>query len=119
MMYPMSQDIAKEIEEKMTSKGEERRVMLTAKEARSLTENNQAVVDVKAIIALIEQAAKEGQSFIKTRDYEFGSGKCYCREESWPNSCKVIVKKLRELGFKCELKSKEMQFVDVWLEVSW
>jgi hypothetical protein len=92
---------------------------LTAKEARKMAENSNPAKAVGEILAAIELLASLGERIYKTRNYEFGSGKCYCSEKDYPEICKVILRELRLLGYKCSVKSEERQFVDMWLEVAW
>ncbi len=94
--------------------------MLTAKEAKSLADN---VIDInKAVSKILESIKKQavdGKYKHIEKGYDFGSGKCYLRQELWPEHCKKIVSELERLGFNCKIGVMEKQFVDMWLEVSW
>lgn len=93
--------------------------LLTAEKARDLARAQDPSFAVEKILIGVSAAAKHGEYLYITREYGFGEGVVYRREEEWPALNQAIVKKLRELGYKVRQWSKESQFVDVWLEISW
>lgn len=93
--------------------------MITAKEAKEMVESSQPHKDMEEIYNLIRKHAAIGEYKAITRDYGFGSGSCYTKEDKYPERCKLIIKELRAKGYKCSVKCKEMQFVDMWLEIDW
>lgn len=92
---------------------------LTAEQARNLDQANDPCFAVDAILAGIKDAAEKGKYEYVTRQYGFGGGACYGKEDKWPALCQAIVKELRGLGFSALVRVQENQFVDLWLEVKW
>lgn len=92
---------------------------LTAKEAASMAKAKDPSFAVDAILKGILKAASDGKYSYTTREYGFGSGECYGNEDAWPALNRAIVKELRGLGYSCDLRVYEGQFVDLWLEVKW
>ena len=92
---------------------------LTAKQAHDLARAKDPAFALDAILAGIEKASLEGRYEYITRNYGFGSSQCYAAEEKYPALCQVILKELRDLGYKARVQSECRQFVDLWLSVTW
>ena len=93
---------------------------LTAEKARDIARAKDTVfAALDEILAGIEKAAYEGKYEYITRNYGFGSGECYTSEDKYPALCQAILKELRALGFKANVRSECRQFVDLWLSVTW
>lgn len=91
---------------------------ITAGEARDIARAKDPAFAVDTILAGIAKAAEAGKYEYTTRDYGFGTS-TYCNEDKYPELCKAILKELRGLGYRCNVQAKELQFVDLWLEVRW
>jgi hypothetical protein len=91
---------------------------MTADKARDLARAKDPAFAVDTILAGIAKAAEAGKYEYTLRDYGFGTA-CYCNEKDYPELCKAILKELRTLGYRCEVKAVERQFVDMWMEVRW
>lgn len=70
-----------------------------------------------AMASILEKIKNAKSNTVEIRDFEFGSGKLYCREEYYPQICKDIMTELKKLGYKIRIKCTEKQFVDMWLEI--
>lgn len=94
---------------------------LTAKEALAISQENDKSYekDVNEILAKILEAGRQGKYSISISDYGFGSGNCYTTYKDYPEQCKYILNELRALGYNCSIRCEELQFVSMWLEVSW
>lgn len=90
-----------------------------ANQARQIAEAHDPSVAVDAILASVRRAAERGDYVALIRDFNFGSSVCYGAENTCPPLCQAIVKDLRSLGFRCDVRSEDRQFVDLWLEVTW
>lgn len=93
--------------------------MTATKEAKEMAESSQPHKDMEEIYNLIRNHAAIGEYKTITRDYGFGNSSCYTAENKYPERCKRILKNLRDNGYKCVVRCKELQFVDVWLEIDW
>jgi len=101
--------------------------MMTADQARTLTQeakkeqNCQTEVDLllSTLFEQVKLSASLGNSKFITRSYGFGSMDPYKPEESHPLLNRLVITRLRELGFKCSIETQDSQFVDIWLEISW
>lgn len=92
---------------------------LTAEKAREITQAKDPAFAVDTILAGIAKAAEQGKYGYRVSDYGFGSGACYCNQKDWPPLCKAIIKELTDLGYRCDVRCVEGQFVDMWLAISW
>lgn len=92
---------------------------LSAAEAQALSMKNDPEVAVDVIMAGIQAAATKGEWVYVTRDHGFGDGGLYTSEKNYPDHIRTILKELRGYGYNCDVKCREGQFVDMWLEVSW
>lgn len=101
------------------SLGEKMTERLTAEKARDLARAKDHSFAVDEILRGIEKKALDRKYEYVTRGFGFGSGECYSSEEKWPALCQEIVKELRSLGYKAQVRSSVGQFVDLWLEVTW
>lgn len=70
-----------------------------------------------AISSILEKIKNAKSNTVEIRDFEFGSGKLYCREEYYPRICKDIMAELKKLGYNIRIRCTENQFVDMWLEI--
>ncbi|CAE6906101.1 conserved protein of unknown function [Pseudomonas marincola] len=91
---------------------------ITASEAKSLAQAKDPAFAVETILAGVKKAAEEGKYEYTTRDYGFSTS-TYCNERDYPPLCIAILKELRSLGYTCEVRAEERQFVDLWLVVKW
>lgn len=91
---------------------------MTADKARDITRSKDPAFAVDTILAGIAKAADAGKYEYTVRDYGLGTG-TYCNEKDYPELCKAILKDLRGLGYRCDVRAVERQFVDLWLEVRW
>ncbi|MBD1554667.1 hypothetical protein [Pseudomonas typographi] len=92
---------------------------LSAEKARDMARAKDPAFAVDTILAGIAIAAKGGKYEFDTREYGFGDGSCYSNQDKWPELCKAIIRELNALGYKCQVRCDEGQFVDMWLEVTW
>lgn len=92
---------------------------MTAEKAREITQAKDPAFAVDTILASIAKAAEQGKYGCSVRDYGFGSGACYGNQKDWSPLCKAIIKELTDLGYICNVRYAEGQFVDMWLEVRW
>lgn len=92
---------------------------MTADRARDLARAKDPSFAVDSILAGVEAAARDGKYEYQTREHGFGDGACYSSEERWPELNKAIVKALRALGYRADVRVHEGQFVDLWLSVTW
>ncbi|CAI8755623.1 Gln_synt_b-grasp domain-containing protein [Pseudomonas chlororaphis] len=91
---------------------------MTADVARGMARAKDPAFAVDTILAGIAKAAEAGKYEYSVRDYGFGTS-TYCNESKFPELCKTILKDLRGLGYRCEVRAVERQFVDLWLEIRW
>ena len=91
---------------------------MTADVARDISRAKDPAFAVDTILAGIAKASEVGKYEYTTRDYGFGAS-TYCNEDKYPELCKVILKELRALGYRCNVQAVERQFVDLWLEIRW
>lgn len=91
---------------------------LTAAEATNLSRAKDPTFAVDKILEGIAKAASEGKYEYTNQDYGFGTS-TYCDESRYPPLCKAILKELRDLGYACQVKAEERQFVNLWLSVTW
>jgi hypothetical protein len=92
---------------------------MTAKEAAKLSKENNSEVIVENILKSVEKAAKDGAFEIKVREYGFNSSAHYGATDNFPTKTKEVIKELRQLGYRADIKTNEGQFVDLYLSVSW
>lgn len=92
---------------------------LTADQARAIAQMNNPAAAVDSILAGIEEAAGKGGHIFITRQFGFGDGSYYTSEKNYPELGKAILRELRALGYSCDVRCSEGQFVDLWLEVKW
>lgn len=92
--------------------------LMTADIARDIARAKDPSFAVETIVANIAKEAEEGKYSYTTRDYGFGTS-TYCSEKDYPLLCQAILKELRGLGYYCQVQAKELQFVDLWLEIRW
>jgi len=92
---------------------------INAEKARDISRDNDPSLAVEQILAGIEVAAKEGQYEYRTNKFGFGSSNCYAGEDKYSVQCKAILRELRSLGFKANVKSCDGQFTNIWLSVTW
>lgn len=90
--------------------------MITAAEAAKLAEN--VLLPVKEILQRIELAAKNGENELIVEDYGFSPTLLYITEENFPKECKIILQKLRSLGYTAVVHSEEPQ-AELFLHISW
>lgn len=91
---------------------------MTADKARDMARAKDPAFAVDTILAGITKAAEAGKYEFTVRDYGFGTS-TYCNEKDYPELCKAILKDLRALGYRCDVRAVERQFVDLWLEIRW
>ncbi|MBC3375756.1 hypothetical protein HU762_17540 [Pseudomonas sp. SWRI92] len=91
---------------------------MTADKARDMARAKDPAFAVDTILAGIAKAAEAGKYEYSVRDYGFGTS-TYCNEKDYPELCKVVLQELRGLGYRCEVRAVERQFVDLWLEIRW
>ncbi|WP_423812390.1 hypothetical protein [Pseudomonas asiatica] len=92
---------------------------MTASKARDIARAKDPAFAVDTILAGIAKEAEQGRYTYSEREYGFGSGACYSNQKGWPELCKAIIKELTALGYSCQVRCYEGQFVDMWLEVRW
>lgn len=92
---------------------------LTARKAREITLASDPSRIVDSILREVENEAKRGRYKYITRNYGFGEGTLYAPEKDYPEMIKSVLKELRNLGYKAEIRVEERQFVDIWLEITW
>lgn len=92
---------------------------LTAGQARDKARAKDPSAAVEVILEAVSEAAENGKYEITTRSFGFGDGSYYTSEAKWPAFGKAVIKELTALGYQCQIRSREAQFVDMWLEVSW
>lgn len=89
--------------------------MINAEEARKISRNVRSKDEDLFILGeLIEAAAKKGYTSIRV-PYEMSDHKGY---QQWLKA-DGLEDALRELGYIITAKSEDLQFVDLWIEVSW
>ena len=92
--------------------------MITAKELYD--QYNQAL-EIENCLKEIEQlaieAAKKGETQIRYRNFNFGGGHLYGGAPTEPQA--DVISKLRDAGYKTQIRCEERSFVDIWLEISW
>ena len=93
--------------------------LFNAKDAHELSRLSDPAELVKTILAEIQEVARNGKYEYITRSYGFGGGVLYDVERNYPVKIKEVLRMLRELGFTAEIITKECQFVDIFLLVSW
>lgn len=93
--------------------------MLTAKQAHEISVINNVDGIVSEILKGVLLAAERGETSMQYRGAGFGDSCVYGIEENYPQLNKSVLSKLRELGYSATVRSKEAQFVDLWLQVSW
>lgn len=93
--------------------------MISAKEARFISDGNNPKSILVSILNKVEQRAREGEYECIIRDYGFSDGSLYCSENDYPEFNKKILSGLRTLGYTAEVVSVESQFVDIYLKISW
>lgn len=93
----------------------------TAADAVKLSKENNADYAVEVILEKVKKAAKEGNFHIKVYEYGFGSDVVYYNKgySDYPQKGKKIINKLRDLGFKADMRFDMNQLVDQYLSVSW
>lgn len=92
---------------------------LTAQQAVELSQAKDPAYAVETILRQIRTAAQAGAYSIKTGAFGFGGHEVHCSEENWPALNQSIVKELRELGYRAEVRVEYRQFADIWLQVNW
>lgn len=89
--------------------------MISAKEARKISESvRDKNADMAILSELIEAAAKKGKTSVRVPYEMFTVNGC-----SATLKAEGLVDELNLLGYKIESMYEELQFVDVWVEVSW
>ena len=88
---------------------------LTARKAREITLASDPSRIVDSILKDIENEAKRGKYKYITRNHGFGDGILYAPEKDYPEMIKSILKEIRNLGYKAQVRVEEKQFVDIWL----
>lgn len=89
--------------------------MINAEEARKISRNVRNKDDDLIVLgSLIEAAAKKGYTSIRV-PYEMSDHRGY---EQWLKA-DGLEDALKQLGYKVDSKSEDLQFVDLWIEVSW
>lgn len=91
--------------------------MLTAKQALEIATSPLAAECVSTLLGLIEKAAQEKKTTLRTYLCDFGSGRLYGGSPTLKQQ--EIMSSLRSLGYFVEVRAEEKQFVDVYLFISW
>ena len=92
---------------------------LTAAQAQDMARANDPSAAVETILNAVREAAEKGEYAITSRAFGFGDGSYYTSEDAWPAFGRAIIRELTALGYQCQIRCHEGQFVDMWLEVSW
>lgn len=90
---------------------------LTAAQALDIAKAKDPSAIVDKILERIKEAAEAGRYYIHVRDFGFGSGAWYSGDGTAEG--RAVIEELRKLGFKTSIGSECLQFVDIWLSVSW
>lgn len=89
--------------------------MISAKEARKISDSiRDKNTDMAILSELIEAAAKNGKTSIRVPYEMFTVSGC-----SATLKAEGLVDELNLLGYRIESMYEELQFVDIWVEVSW
>lgn len=89
--------------------------MISAKEARQTSEAVQdKYADMLVLDVLIQSAAMKGDTWIRV-PYEMVNVKGY----SAVFKADGLADELHDLGYTLESMYEELQFVDIWMKVSW
>ena len=95
--------------------------MISAKEARNITEaNNPNLLErvLDDVSAQIAKAAKAGQNSLRT----YGLDGCFGNSELYNGNTPLVdkaIKALKTHGYDAQIKCEMRQFVDIYLEVKW
>lgn len=90
---------------------------LTAAQALDIARSKDPSGIVDQILERVRVAAEKGEYSIKVRDFGFSSGSWY--DGSGTAEGKAVIAELKKLGFNADIGAECLQFVDLWLEVSW
>lgn len=89
--------------------------MISAKEARKISESvRDKNADMIVLSEMIKTAAEKGKTSIRV-PYEMFS----VSGSSATLKAEGLVDELNSLGYRIESMYEELQFVDIWVEVSW
>lgn len=92
---------------------------ITAAEAAALARSKSPDGALDLILAEVRKQAEAGKTSLKTYSCGFGDGALYTDESKYPELQREVLKRLRALGYRAEVRVEERQFVDLWLHVSW
>ena len=93
--------------------------LFNAKDAAKMSSLHDPNELLKTILTEIKQRATEGKWEYTTRSYGFGESILYDAEQNYPNKIKEVLRMLRDLGFNAQIRTRESQFVDIFLQVTW
>lgn len=95
---------------------------MTAAEALALANGRNPDAIVDDILEGVREAARLGETSVAIRGDWSGDDMMagvYVGDDMFPSWARCAMGTLRDLGYKVTMRSKESQFVDIWLEVSW
>jgi hypothetical protein len=93
--------------------------LFSAEDAKQLSKSNDSDELLKTILEAIKEQATLGKWDYITRNYGFGDGVLYDLECNYPLKVRHVLEGLRGLGFDAKIVTKEYQFVDIYLQVTW
>lgn len=93
--------------------------LFSAEDAKQLSKSNDPDEMLKTILEAIKEQATLGKWQYITRNYGFGESVLYDSESNYPLKIKHVLEGLRGLGFDAKIVTKESQFVDIYLQVTW
>jgi CRISPR/Cas system CSM-associated protein Csm4 (group 5 of RAMP superfamily) len=93
--------------------------LFNAEDAKQLSKSNDPNELLKTILGEIKEKASMGKWEYITRNYGFGESILYDSECNYPEKIKHVLYGLRDLGFDVTIVTKECQFVDIYLQVTW
>lgn len=88
--------------------------MISAQEVRDMMAANRGQDDLDRLEKIIKAAADKGKRSIRV-PYDMFDTFNYSAKFKSP----LVEETLQHLGYQTEVKIEELQFVDVWIEVSW
>lgn len=91
--------------------------MLTAKQALEITTAPSSAECLSTLLQLVEKAAEEKKTTLKTYLCDFGSSRLYSGSPTLKQQ--EIMSSLRSLGYFVEVRTEEKRFVDIYLFISW